>query len=72
MFHGNSGAWFVLPLGILRPVADVLVCSLLDALVLGLALPVVDGVALCVGYLLALLHVLRVALFVVNGEGFTC
>ena len=58
----SSCAWLVLLLALLRPVADVLVGGLLDALVLGLALAVVDGVALGVGNLLALLHVLRVAL----------
>ena len=58
----TSGAGLVLPL-ILRPVADVLVGGLLGALVLGLALGVVDGVALGVGDLLALLHVLSVALY---------
>ena len=50
------------PAVVLRPVADVLVGSLLDALVPRLALPVVDGVAFGVGHLLALLHVFRVAL----------
>ena len=47
---------------IFRPVAHVLVAGLLDLLVLRLALGVIDGVALCVGYVLALLDVLSVAL----------
>ena len=58
----SSGTQLVFLPALLRPVADVLVGGLLDALVLGLAFPVVDGVALGVGHLLALLHVLRVAL----------
>ena len=58
----SSGTQLVFLPALLRPVADVLVGGLLDALVLCLAFPVVDGVALGVGHLLALLNVLSVAL----------